>query len=269
MPELPEVQTVVNTLEPQIKNKKLLSYSTLWKRVNYSKNSSLLNATIKNQAISNILRKGKYIIIKTNKYFIIFHLRMTGYLYYSKKLTKNKYIRCYFSFTDNTYLIYEDIRKFGGFYYLKDLTIIDDKLGIDALDDSLTYSWLKTNLKNKKRQIKGLLLDQSFIAGLGNIYIDEVLWLSQIHPLTISNKIKLKNIKLLTENIKSVLYKSIKHHGTTIINFKFDNMRTGEYRNKLNVYGRNGEECNYCIIIIDKAVISGRGTYYCKTCQRY
>ena len=115
--------------------------------------------------------------------------------------------------------------------------------------------------------MKALLLDQKFIAGLGNIYVDEILWKSRIHPLKISNQLSQKNITNLFNCILPILDESIKFHGTTIINFKFDNMKTGNYRTKLNVYGRNKKLCNACDSIIIKIRVAGRGTYVCKNCQ--
>ena len=266
MPELPEVQTVVNTLQ-FIKNKRIISFQGFWEKILFSKNYTYLYQTIENQPIASIERIGKYIIIKLKNNYIAFHLRMTGYLYGTKKLIKNKHVQCYFKLDDNSYLVYEDIRKFGGFYYSKNLDIIKNKLGIDPYDRNFTFTWLKDNISTKKRQMKALLLDQKFIAGLGNIYVDEILWKSRIHPLKISNQLSQKNITNLFNCILPILDESIKFHGTTIINFKFDNMKTGNYRTKLNVYGRSGKQCNKCNSIIIKIRVAGRGTYICEKCQ--
>jgi formamidopyrimidine-DNA glycosylase len=266
VPELPEVQTVVNTLQ-FIKNKKIIFFQNYWEKILFSKNYTYLDQTIENQVIISIERIGKYIIIKLKNNYLAFHLRMTGYLYGSKKLNKNKHVQCYFKFDDNSYLVYEDIRKFGGFYYLKDLDIINNKLGIDPYNKNFTANWLINNLDTKKRQMKALLLDQKFISGLGNIYVDEILWKSKIHPLKISNKLNQKSITNLFNSILPILDESIKFHGTTIINFKFDNMKTGNYRTKLNVYGRSGKQCNKCNSTIIKIRVAGRGTYICEKCQ--
>ena len=268
MPELPEVQTVVNHLRPQIKNEKIISCEILWHKTLYSKNQSFLLNTIKQKEIIDVTRLGKYIIIKLNQNYIAFHLRMTGYLNVDNKLSLNKYVRCYFKLSKNKFLIYEDIRKFGGFYYIKNLNLINKKLGIEPLSNSFNEKWFKNKIKNRKRMIKGLLLDQSYVAGLGNIYIDEVLWHSKIHPERLSNTLSSLDIKQLVKNIKDVLTKSINFHGTTIINFKFDSMKTGNYRNELRAYGKENEECSRCSNIISKFKICGRGTYVCTHCQK-
>ena len=123
---------------------------------------------------------------------------MTGYLYFSKKnITPKKHIRCYLQLNKNSFLIFEDIRRFGGFYILNDLSEIKNKIGVDPFDKRFSIDRLKIGLNNKKRQIKSLLLDQKFICGLGNIYIDEILRHSKILPLRKSNKIKYKEVKML------------------------------------------------------------------------
>ena len=266
MPELPEVQTVVNSLQ-SIKNKKILNVTIYWDKVIFSNNYKHFLNTIINKKILEVYRIGKYIIIKIDNYYLAFHLRMTGYLYHSELLKKNKFTRCYFKLSYNTFLIFDDIRKFGGFYYLKDIMFIKNKLGIDPFNKNFSVKWLNENLIKKHRQIKGLLLDQKFITGLGNIYIDEILWKSKIHPLNKSDKLSQLEKNNLFINIIDILNQSIKFHGTTIINFKFDNMKTGDYKSKLNIYGRQGEKCNLCYTIIKKIKVSGRGTYICTNCQ--
>jgi len=269
LPELPEVQTVVNSLQ-KATSKQIESFTPYWDKICYNKNSSLITNKIKNKSIKKIYRIGKYIIIQLNIDYIIFHLRMTGYLYHSKSLKKNNHTRCHFKLNNSTYLIYEDIRKFGGFYYDKNLNFVKNKIGIDPiLDKNFTLKWLNANLKMKSRQLKSLLLDQKFICGLGNIYIDEILWKSKLHPKALSSSLNNKSTKLLFKSILKILNDSLQHHGTTIINFKFDNMRTGNYKNKLKVYSRENKECTTCQSLIIKLKVSSRGTYICPKCQKY
>ena len=269
MPQLPEVHTVVHSLSKKIINLRPVKYNELWHKVNYSKNSKLLHHKISDTIIKNIDRRGKYIVIDIEDAFIIFHLRMTGYLYHSKAIPlSNKHIRCYFTFSDNSFLIFEDIRKFGGFYFTKSLNILKDKIGLDALDPQITGSWLFGIMKKKEIKIKYFLLNQKFICGLGNIYIDEILWESMIHPLCKTNKINIKKTYKLVSTIRKVLNKSIRYHGTTFMNFKFDNMKTGNYKSKLNVFDRKNKACKKCKNIITKKHICGRGTYFCPNCQK-
>ena len=268
MPELPEVQTVIDNLLPKINKLKICNYHEYWHKVNYSNNSKILKKELLNMEIFDISRIGKYIIIKCNSKFIVFHLRMTGFLYHKESLPKNKkHIRCYFKFSNNSFLIYEDIRKFGGFFYTKNLIFLKNKVGIDALDSNLTDKYLFKILKTKKKKLKYFLLDQKYICGLGNIYIDEVLWKSKLHPEHQTHKITLKKSLFLVTAIKTILIQSIKFHGTTIINFKFDNMKTGNYKTQLNVYGRENKKCNSCNSRITKKYLCGRATYFCPSCQ--
>jgi len=271
MPELPEVQTVVNFLHPKIIKKKILSFDLLWNKTLYTDNLNTLKYEIsKLPEIISINRHGKYIIIKLNNKFIVFHLRMTGYLYHSININAySKYIRCFFTLSNNTYLIYEDIRKFGGFYYLDNINIIFDKTGIDPMNKNFTLNWISENIKKRKKMIKSLLLDQRFICGIGNIYADEILWFSKIHPKMPANNISGNKLNKLYTSIKNILNTSIKFHGTTIINFKFDNMKTGTYKNQLTVYGRQNKPCKRCNNIIHRQKIAGRSTFFCKFCQKY
>ena len=151
MPELPEVQTVVNSLIPKLKNKKIIDFNNSWYKILFSNNYTELKKTLLNQTIIKINRNGKYINIHLNKYYIVFHLRMTGYLYHSRVLNKTKHLQCYFTLNDKTFLLYEDIRKFGGFYYLKNLNQINKKLGIDPYNKNFNFDWLKSNILTKKR----------------------------------------------------------------------------------------------------------------------
>ena len=269
MPELPEVQTVVNSLIKKVINKQIIDYNSLWHKVCYNKISNI-DKSVKNNTVEKVFRLGKHIVLKVDSAYLIFHLRMTGYLYYSRIIPQNKkHLRCYFIFSDNSYLLFEDIRKFGGFYFYKNLNPLKNKIGIDPFDSNFTFGWLKSNILNKKATIKSLLLNQKFICGLGNIYIDEILWKSRIKPSNIAHKISAVKIKILHTSIIEVLKESILLHGTTKKNFKFDNMKTGNYKEKLNVYGRKGMECKRCnknIITITK--INGRTTHFCSKCQR-
>jgi len=266
LPELPEVQTVVNSLL-KLKNKEIINFSYSWDKVIYNVPVKKFKNIIKSQTVNNITRKGKYIIIHLKDSYLICHLRMTGYLYISKNLPQQKnHIRGYFTLNNKEYLIFQDVRKFGGFYYYSSISELDIKIGLDPFDKNFTKEWLNKNLKRKKRMMKHLLLDQKFICGLGNIYVDEILWKSKIHPKTNSQNIK--DFNSLHFNIISTLKESIDFHGTTIINFKFDNMKTGNYKNKLMVYGRNNLPCNRCSKLIIKRRVAGRGTYICIYCQK-
>ena len=148
------------------------------------------------------------------------------------------------------------------------MNYLNDKLGIEPLSDDFTDNWILTNMKSKNRQIKSLLLNQSFICGLGNIYVDEALWHAKIHPLAISSNISNKKLKKLREGIIKVLSSSIKLGGTTIRDYTYDYSYAGNYALNLNVFGKQGDNCIRCNSIIKKVKIAQRGTHYCPKCQQ-
>ena len=172
-----------------------------------------------------------------------------------------------FNCADN-FLIFEDVRKFGRFYLYKDMNILNKKLGVEPLDEGFSEKWILKNMKSKKRQIKSLLLDQSFVCGIGNIYADEALWYAEIHPLSISNQIPKRKVLKLREGIIRVLSKSIEHGGTTIRDYTYDFSYVGNYALELNVFGKQGLPCVRCKARIIKTKVAQRGTHYCPKCQK-
>ena len=269
MPELPEVQTVINSIKHKLINKRIINYNIFNKKICYNKDSTSASKKLINQRIISVSRLGKNIIIKLSTDYIIFHLRMTGYLYHSKKLNvTSKHLRYSLFLSDKSYLHFEDIRKFGGFFYLTNLKDFKKKIGLDPFNSNFTKIWLYKTLKLKRAKIKPLLLRQDYICGLGNIYIDEILWKSKINPKKEARNINKTKAISLHENIMQILKDSISHHGTTFMNFKFDAMKTGDYKKKLNAYGRKNKNCRRCSQSISITKISGRTTYYCKNCQR-
>ena len=270
MPELPEVQTVINSIKNELINSKILKCDLFWKNIIYNYNNNDFVQHIENKVINDIYRKGKYIIFKLNTGFMICHLRMTGTLFIVKEKKNKKHIQARFTIksSPNIYLSFKDIRKFGGFYYFKDIRNLYKKIGTDPFDKTFTETWLIKNIKNQKRMIKHLLLDQKFICGLGNIYVDESLWSAMIHPKILSHNINGEKIKALYKSIITILEDSIKHHGTTIKDFEFNNMKTGTYKNRLNVYNRDNKKCKRCSNIIIKIRVASRGTHICQNCQK-
>lgn len=268
MPELPEVETVKNSIKKDLVNQEFISLKIFWHKVIQNISFKNFKSQIINKKIINIYRRAKYIILEYNDFLVAIHLRMTGKLYMqdlNSKLPKHTSLVLKLK---KKQLVFEDTRKFGRFYLFENKQYLDTKLGIEPLDAKFTNSWLIKNLKLKNRQIKSLLFDQSFIVGLGNIYIDESLWLSKIHPLTKSNEIPLANVKILRSSIVEVLKKSIKLGGTTIRDYTYDFSYVGNYSLNLNVYGKDGLNCNRCKNLIIKMKVAQRGTHICTKCQK-
>ena len=268
MPELPEVETVTNSVKKHIINESFNSMTVIWPKTLHNFSNADFEKKIQGKNIINVFRRAKYIIIQFEKNLMAIHLRMTGKLYVVDNFDKNKkHISLYLQFNDK-YLIYEDTRKFGRFYMYDNMDILNHKLGIEPLSESFTQKWLIENMKKKKRQIKSLLFDQSFICGLGNIYIDESLWRAKIHPLALSNKISKAKIIDLHSSIVKVLSDSIKLGGSTIRDYTYDFAYVGNYALNLKVFGKDGHKCPRCDNIITKIKVAQRGTHYCKKCQR-
>jgi len=268
MPELPEVQTVVDHIKGDLVGKKILGIIPLWKKSLQNFRPNDLSGKNKKNRIIDVRRRAKFIIIDFGEFILAVHLRMTGKLYIQEGSSIPKYTRVIIKLENSKDLIFDDIRKFGRIYLYKNLTEIDSKHGPEPLGKEFTDEWLSVNLKKRNRNLKALLLDQSFIAGLGNIYVDEILWESGIHPNSISSAISKKKVLLLHNSIQNILKKAIDNHGTTFMSFTFLNGRTGNYSNELNIFGKQGEPCKTCGDLIKKIKVAGRGTHICSTCQK-
>lgn len=271
MPELPEVETVKNGLLRKVKNRKIISCNVLWPGIIASPDKETFIKNIANETINDITRRGKFIIFRLDKYFLISHLRMEG-KYFIKEQNEpyTKHDHIIFSLDNHQELRYNDTRKFGKMYLVTkdklELTPLS-KLGLEPWDKHLTTTYLKEKL-NKKKPIKTLLLDQTIIAGIGNIYADEILYLSQINPQTQGTKLTTKNLSAIIKNTQEILEKSIKKGGTTIHTYTSVDGITGLFQQELLVHGKENQPCPKCHTKILKTTINGRGTYYCPNCQK-
>ena len=257
MPELPEVETIKRDLSTIILNKHIKNIEVLNLK-SFINNSNLL---IQGK-INNIERIGKFIIIhiKPNIKLVI-HLRMTGKLIYHKNIEfDRKHVRVIFYFDSNDCLIFHDVRKFGR------IICTDGILTLNNNNDALliTAEYLKNILHNKKQPIKTLLLDQSIISGIGNIYAQEILFAAKISPLRIAKSLTEKEILVLHEKINEILPLAILHNGTSISDFRRVDDKTGDFQNFLKVYGKS--TCPDCKSDLIKIKQGGRTTRYCEKC---
>ena len=272
MPELPEVQAVVDSLNKNNIPGKTI-YSILspngYESVCHDNSLSDFQKFLNNKLINSIKRRGKFIIMELNDGYLLFHLRMTGkFLYEIKNDTDQKHISLQINFTDKSSLYFKDIRKFGKAYILPNLKWLENKIGIEPLSKTFNSNWMFTTFKSYDRMVKPLLLDQRIIAGLGNIYIDEALWYAKIHPKSISSRITRYKINLLCLSIKNILKDALKHKGTTIIDFRYGKNEKGNYNKQLKVFGKENQPCKRCNQKIIKTFVSQRGTHYCNKCQK-
>jgi formamidopyrimidine-DNA glycosylase len=265
MPELPEVQAIINGLNQKVISKTI---SSIIERrqgtLIFGKDTKICEFG----RIENVERRGKYIIIKTSKDLkLIIHLRMTGKLIFEKDLNNtSSHSRAEIIFSDKTKLIFDDVRTFGKILIVNDNEIINalHKLGVEPLSNKYNAEYLKNKIMNRKAPIKNVLLDQTVIAGLGNIYVAEILFGAKIHPAITANKLKITALKKIVSETKHVLQEAIKHNGTTISDYRNVEDKTGEFQNFLKVYGKKICECG---AIIQKIKQAGRSTYFCKECQ--
>ncbi len=263
MPELPEVRTVVKFLNTLKGNSIKKIESHLPKMF-----SSELVDKVTNEKINEVTALGKYIIFHLDNYNLISHLRMEGKYFYKDYYEKTKHDHVIFTL-DKGYLYYNDVRKFGTF----DLKSKEETFTTPPLSNlgkepfTITVEELHQKLKKSSRAIKTLLLDQSIMTGIGNIYADEILFLSKINPKTRGLDITISQTRKLIENSIKVLNEAIKEGGTTIHTFS-TNEGQGWFQLKLNVHTKVGKPCKICNTIIKKEKINGRMSYYCETCQR-
>ena len=269
MPELPEVETVKRTLIKEVKDKKILSAQIYWDNIIAYPSIQEFENQIKNQIIHDIKRRGKWLMFELDDYYLLSHLRMEG-KYYIRKNTdpREKHQHVIFNFSDNTDLRYHDTRKFGKMYLLKKDEALNTKplseLGLEPWDKKLTPEYLKQ--KFHKKPIKTELLDQNIIVGIGNIYADEILFLSKINPKTIATDLTVDDYQNIIKFTKQVLEKAIEYGGTTVKSYTSSEGVHGRFQNHLLVHTK--QECPICHNQISKITIGGRGTYYCEKCQK-
>lgn len=268
MPELPEVETVKETLRKKVLNKKIIDVTVLYDRTVEHPSVSLFKEKIINQTINDIKRRGKWLVFVLDDYFLLSHLRMEGK--YNVKPLKSEYEKhehVAFIF-DEFELRYKDTRKFGKMHlYAKDEKLMPlEKLGPEYGD--LTVPYLMNKYKNKRLPIKTVILDQTIITGIGNIYADEILFLSNINPFKKTCDLNKKELSEIIINTKIVLEKAIALGGTTIRSYTSSEGISGRFQNELLVHGREKEKCSVCGRPILKTKIGGRGTYYCEHCQK-
>ena len=274
MPELPEVQTIVDSLNQHALVGRVITRArVLWSKSIAGATPALFRKTIRGCAIRNITRRGKYIVFHlSGDLTLLIHLRMTGRLNWTAKgEAVNKHEHVILEVERENELRLQDTRKFGRIVLTDAPGTILDKLGPEPLDLDLSQDRLLEMLRARKRRIKPLLLDQTFLAGLGNIYVDEALWEARLHPQRLSHSLSRKESGALHKAIPHVLQKGLSNLGTSLGNGKgnFYSMGNGPGRNAdaLNVFRRTGSACPRCGSIIIRIVVAQRSTHICPKCQ--
>lgn len=272
MPEIAEVETVRNTLKSMILNKKIVDVNIIYPKIIESDIKDFKNILIGREFV-DIDRIGKWLMFDLNDYYLLSHLRMEG-KYFVKKSTDEiiKHEHIIISFDDGTDLRYHDTRKFGRMNLVKksDIDKVEaiKKQGIEANSNKLTKEYLYDKIHKKNIPIKSLLLDQTIISGLGNIYANEVMFDARINPNKLGKDISLKECDLIVKASKKIIDAAIKDGGTTIKSYTSSLGVTGRFQQHLMVHKREGEECKVCGTLIENIKIGGRSTYFCPKCQK-
>ncbi|MBF0777310.1 DNA-formamidopyrimidine glycosylase [Streptococcus cuniculi] len=271
MPELPEVETVRQGLERLVVGKRIQKVEIAYPRMVLT-GADVLCEVLVGQECCEIKRRGKYLLFYMTDFVLISHLRMEGkYNYFPDKVPENKHFHAFFTFTDGSHLVYQDVRKFGTLELLGKEQVEDyflsKKLGPEPTVEDFTYARFKERLAKSKKPIKAHLLDQTLVVGLGNIYVDEALFQAGVHPARTSHSLSVKESKALHQAIIAVLQLAIEKGGSTIRTYKNALGMDGTMQDYLQVYGKQGQACPNCQTEIVKFQLSGRGTHVCPQCQ--
>lgn len=273
MPELPEVETVKETLKKRLVGKTIKDVSIYHDNIIEYPKVLEFKRRIINQRINNMNRYGKWLIFELDDYYLLSHLRMEGKYFFKNKFEeRNKHEHVIFTLDDDIELRYMDVRKFGKMHLIaKDEIDVRGPLiemGLEPWDNNLTIDYLKDKYSKKRLPIKTVLLDQSIIVGIGNIYANEILFLSKINPLVSAKELSDKNLSDIISNTKIVLERAIKKGGTTIRSYTSVDGVHGLFQQELYVHGNLNKACKTCGSNIIKIKVGGRGTYYCPNCQK-
>ena len=279
MPELPEVETIARTLRPQLIGMTILGADVRWARTVAAPSVRSFKRQIQGQVIRDVGRRAKFLRLQLTDLELLVHLRMSGDLALKNAyLPPEKHDRLILSLQPapiagksisdkiaaESRLVFNDTRKFGRVWLTADAEEITGRLGPEPLSADFTPQWLAEALSKRHRQLKPLLLDQTFLAGLGNIYTDESLHRARLHPLALSDSVTRKKAERLHAAIQATLQEGIARNGAS-----FDWVyRGGDFQNYFRVYDREGKPCPVCGTSIQRLVVGQRGTHICPHCQK-
>ncbi len=270
MPELPEVETVVRGLRAPLIGHTVQSMWYDWGRTIHSPDPQEFAARIMGQTFRAVNRRAKYILCELDTDILVVHLKMTGRLYVTDNDAAHdadKWVHFGLQLDGGQQLRFSDARKFGKVYLTDNLDTITGALGPEPLDDAFTPDLFRSRLRNRQKIIKALLLDQTFIAGVGNIYADEALHRAGIHPLRLSHHLTDAEAARLYEMIRAVLQAGIDYEGASINWYRKPDGTTGESQKHFYVYDREGQPCFTCGGPVEKIRVAQRGTHFCPVCQ--
>lgn len=267
MPELPEVETVVRILQSQILNQRINRVSLYWEKT--IENSTYFIQEVVGQSIHNVTRRGKYIQIQLDRGTVLVHLRMEG-KFYIKDVNDEPFKHTHVILHLDAYnLEFNDTRKFGRMIYKEDAeTYLNQKLGLEPFDEALDEKYLRFKSKNRKVALKTFLLDQSVIAGIGNIYSDEICFMMKRNPNVSVSKLTKKDWENCIFYTRFILQAAIDEGGTSVRSYTSSLGVTGLFQLKIHVYGRSNKPCDNCQTTLIRCIIGQRSSVYCPKCQK-
>lgn len=269
MPELPEVETIKRDLQPRVIGRTITGVHLYWSGAVAKPSADELVGQTAGRRIEAISRRGKYLILGLSggKHLIV-HLRMTGrFMHRSAGDPEDTYTRAVFELEDGSQLRFADLRKFGRLWLVDDPEEVVGKLGPEPLGEEFTIDYLAGALAKRSLPVKALLLDQTIIAGIGNIYADEALFLARIHAKRVARSLSGEEIARLHQAIRAVLALGIANRGTTLSDYRDAFGLKGRQQEALKVFRRVGKSCPVCGTPIERIVAAGRGTFFCPRCQ--
>lgn len=270
MPELPEVETVVRGLREPLVGRTIQSAWLDWPNSLVHPTPEEFAAQIAGQSVQRIDRRGKYILITLDGATLIIHLKMTGRLYVTPDDTSHdadRWVHFRFQLDNAHQLRFSDARKFGRVILTPDPEWVIGKLGPEPLEDDFTLDIFTARISNRSGVMKSLLLNQSFVAGIGNIYADEALFRAGIHPLRTADTLTADEMVRLHTSIRAALLAGITHEGASINWYRKPDGTPGESQKHFYAYGQTGQPCQQCGTPIERIVVGQRATHYCPTCQ--
>jgi formamidopyrimidine-DNA glycosylase len=280
MPELPEVETIARELRPLVLDAEIVEAWWDWPRVVRHPASEAFGEEVAGRRILDVTRRGKWVLLELSGEAVLsIQVKMTGQLFVrAAKTPRDPHVHIAFRFADGRELRMRDVRKFGrvGLYDRDEAARLFGgdgpdgafgELGPEPLSDALTLSAFRRRLRARRGRLKPLLLDQSFLAGIGNIYADEALWLARLHPLRRTGSLQPADERRLYDAIRRILAEAIAHRGSSIDDYTAPG-GDGEMQHRLQVYQRTGKRCPRCGNRIRRIVLGARGTHFCAWCQR-
>jgi formamidopyrimidine-DNA glycosylase len=274
VPELPEVETVRRRLAPVLEGRTFERVEITDPRLTRPLDPVEVARELEGERVQLVDRRGKYLVVRFESgRALLIHLRMTGSLLHvpDGELEEDPHRRAVVKLDDGSDVAYRDVRRFGTWQLLEPSevdTYIDTRVGREPLDVDYRATHLAERLAHRRAPIKGALLDQRTLAGVGNIYADEALWRARVHPLTPAGELTSDEVKALHRGVRESLRAGVRRQGSTLRDYRLPDGSSGNAQERFKVYGRAGLPCERCGTPIDKIRVAGRGTWYCPSCQR-